>query len=143
MIEMKKIEVHELQNLGNYFLQNRNDIGRVIADFGEIENNNRYGTLFLKPLNSLFKVFWIYCRDNKVESVGFGGEHLGLSLKDLCSVYRYHTEGYSRYDEEYVYIFYLEENYKYTVKITSADRLFENENMIKNVPINGIEIRLV
>lgn len=140
---MKKLKAQDLEKIGVYFLNHRNDIDRVIVDYGEIENNNGYGTLFLKPLNPLFKVFWIYCSGERIDSIGFGGSDLGFYLEDLCSVYKFHTEGYSSYDEEYIYIFYYEENYKYTVKISSPEPLFEKGNMIKNVPINGVEIRLV
>jgi len=142
MMELKKIGVGELQYLAAYFLQNRNSVENVVADFGEIEKNNGYGTLFLKPKNALFKVFWIYSKDNRIMTVGFGGPNLGLSLNELYSVYTNYNEGFNRYDEEYVYVFYSSKSYKYTVKITSSSKLFEGEQIIDDVQINGIEIVL-
>lgn len=142
MIELRKIGVNELKYLADYFLQNRVKIEQVIADFGEIDKENGYGTFFLKPKNPLFRVFWIYCKDYEIISVGFGGPHLGLSLSDLHSVYKNFTEGFSRYDEEFVYVFYSSQDYKYTIKVTSAFKLFEDGKMISNVPINGLEIAL-
>ena len=124
------------------FIQNRNSFKCVVADFGEIEKDNGHGTFFLKPKNPLFKVFWIYCKDEEIISVGFGGPHLGLSLSDLYSFYKNYTEGFSGYDEEYVYVFYLSQDYKYTVKITSPAKLFESGEIIENIPINGVEITL-
>ena len=59
MMELRKLGVGELQYLADYFLQNRNSIKHVIVNFGEVETDNGYGTLFLKPINPLFKVFWI------------------------------------------------------------------------------------
>lgn len=142
MIEIKKIDLNALQVLVDYFLQNRNNIQGVISDFGIVEKDNEYGTLFLRPTNPLFKVFWISLRNNTIKSIGFGGSHLGLFLEDLHSVYQYHTEGYSHYDEEYVYVFYIKENYIYTVNITSSEQLFKDGNVINNISINRIEIRL-
>lgn len=141
-MEIRNIGVSELQYLADYFLQNRNSIEQVTVDFGEIESNNGYGTFFLKPINPLFKVFWVYYKDDKIISVGFGGPELGLTLKKLYSVYDKYNGGFSRYDEEYVYVFYSSEDYKYTIKINSTEKLFRGNEIINDILINGLEITL-
>lgn len=142
MRSLEKIGINELQYLVNYFFQNKNNIERVVIDFGDIKSDNGHGTFFLKPINPLFKVFWIHCNNGRITSIGFGGRQLGLLLIDLYSVYGNHNEGFSRYDDEYIYVFYSSEDYNHTIKVTSSEKLFEDGNIINNIPINGIEITL-
>ena len=142
MIEFSKIGAGELQIIADYLLQNKNNIKQVISDLGNIENNNGYGTLFLHPKNSLFKVVWIYSKDGQISSVGIGGPQLGLSLKDLVFAYKKNSEGYVPYDSEHVYVFYSSVDSMYTVKITSKDKLLENGEIIYYIPINRLVITL-
>lgn len=142
MINYSKIETTELQLIANYLLQNKDNIEQVISDFGEVESDNGHGTLFLKPKCQLFKVVWIYIQDGKITSAGFGGPHLGLTLKSLISTYKKNNEGYVPYDNEYVYVFYSSDDFRYTVKIDSKNKLFKKEEIINDVPINSFVITL-
>ena len=60
MLELKKMDIKGLQILVEYLLRNQNSVETIILDFGEVSNDNGYGTVFLKPKNTLFKVFWVH-----------------------------------------------------------------------------------
>jgi len=136
------ISIVELRLMVAYLQRNENNIEAVISDFGEVSSNNGYGTLFLSPKNALFKVFWIHQKENKIESVGLGGPHLGLTLKELVSAYSEYAETYSRYDNEYVYVFFSPEDPTYSIKIVSPNKLMEEKNMSNDFSVNGVEIIL-
>ena len=142
MIEFSKIGVVELQTIADYLLQNKSNIEQVISDFGEVENDNGYGTLFLRPKNPLFKVISVYCKNGEISSAGFGGPKLGLSLKSLFLAYKKNGEGYVPYDSEHVYVFYTSDDFKYTVKITSKDKLLEKGEIVNDIPVNDFIITL-
>jgi hypothetical protein len=142
MMEIKHIGINELQLLVKYFFLNQNKKEAVFNDFGEQVCNNRYGTIFLKPKNPLFNVFWIHLQNNNIETIGFGGLDLGLTLHDIYNHYSFYKEGFNRYDDEYVYVFYDKEEYEYLIKITSDEKLLENRKIIKDIPINGLELVL-
>ncbi len=142
MIEFSKIGAGELQIIADYLLQNKGNVEQVISDFGVIEKDNGYGTLFLHPKNPLFKVISLHIIDGQISSVGIGGPQLGLSLKDLVFAYKKNTEGYVPYDSEHIYVFYTSGDFKYTIKITSKDKLLENGEIINDIPINRLVITL-
>jgi len=142
MTDFKKIGITELQLIANYILQNKRNIEQVISDWGDIKYNNKYGTLFLNAKNPLFKVVWIYCENDQISSVGFGGLQLGLFLKDLFLAYKKNNEGYVPYDGEHVYVFYSSDESKYTVKVTSKDKLLSGGEIINDIPINQFVITL-
>jgi hypothetical protein len=142
MIEFSKIGVGELQIIADYLLQNKSKVEQVIFDFGDIEKDNGYGTLFLHPKNPLFKVISVHVKDGQISSVGIGGPQLGLSLKDLVFAYQKNSEGFVPYDSEHVYVFNTPGDFKYTVKITSKDKLLENREIINDIPINRLVITL-
>ena len=106
------------------------------------EINNGYGTIFLQPINQLFKVISIYSSDGQIISVGFGGPHLGLSLESLLYAYNLNSDGFVPYDNDHVYVFYSSENIQYTIKITSKNKLLENGKIINNIPINDFVITM-
>ena len=58
MFEIDAINIETLQQLAEYFHRNKSYIEKIYADFGAYSFNNGYGTIFLKPKNSLFKVFY-------------------------------------------------------------------------------------
>jgi hypothetical protein len=142
MEEIEKLDINKLQELASYLLLNRNQVERVISEFGEVKADNGYGTFFLQPKYSVFKVIWVHEQMDRIESAGFGGEHLGLYLYDLYTFYNQLTEGFSRYDNEYIYVFFSPRNDNYTIKILSKDKLIEREEIINNIEITGFEIIL-
>lgn len=137
------MDVNELQTVVTYILQNQDDLEKIIGEFGEVTNDNGYGTIFLKPKNSLFKVFWIYQQSNKVRSIGFGGPDLGLTVKDLYSYYKGYKESYNHHDDEYVYIFSSPNYPTHTIRVSSSNRLMEGENIISNKDVSGIDIDII
>lgn len=141
-MKFDKIGIDELRPLADFLLQNRNDIQAIIKEFGEVSSNNGYGTFFLIPSNPVFKTFWVYEKENKMEAIGFGGPNLGLKLKDIYSVYPKYTEAFSRYDDMYVYFFVENDSYTYGVQIYSKDRLLEEGQMLGNIDVGSLEIWL-
>ena len=142
MIEFTYIGIRELKIIAAYLLQNKDNIEQIISEFGDIENNNGYGTIFLRPKNQLFKVISIHSEDGQILAVGFGGPQLGLSLKEVFLAYKRNEEGYIPYDSEYVYVFYRSDDYNYTIKITSKKKLLEKGEIINDIPINDFVITL-
>jgi len=142
MIEIEKLTLDNLDILINYFFQNQNQVEKVISEFGEKWKENGYGTTFLEPYNQLFGSFWIFQKDSEIKAFGFGGRHLGLTLKELYSAYPYYTEGFIRYDDEYGYAFFKSEKYNHTVTITSKEKLMHNNELIGDIDINRIQIDL-
>lgn len=134
------MNLQELSLLIDYFLQNRNKINKVINDFGEIAKDNGHGTIFLSPKISIFKVFWIHQQNGRIDVVGLGGPQLGLTLKQICSKYNNYKEGFSRFEDKYIYVFFEAKEYTHTIKITSSEKLMEGRNIIKDIDINGLEI---
>lgn len=142
MNEFAKIGIIELKIIADYLLKNKGNVEKVISYFGDVENNNGYGTLFLHPKNQILKVVWIYCKDGEISSVGFGGPQLDLTLKCLVLAFKKTSEGYVPYDSEHVYVFYSSEDSMYTIKITSKAKLLENGEIINDIPINRLVISL-
>jgi hypothetical protein len=140
MISIEKLTPNKLDFLIDYFKQNQNNLKNVIDDFGEIESKNDYGTLFLTSKNPLFRIFWICQTNGKINTIGFGGPNLGLNLDELFLMYPNHTEGFLIYDDLYVYVFFKSKEYDHTVKITSKDKVIENDKVVNNIEINRIEI---
>jgi|ERR1700694_956649 len=143
MIETDKLDISKLEGLVSYFLQNRHHIQKVIIDFGLPEKENGVGTIFLRPKNDIFKVFWIHQSNDQITSVGMGGPNLGLFVQDLLSYYKNFEEGFERYDDEYIYAFYSEENKTHTIKVRSHEKIIDDARLIANIPVNFIEIVLL
>jgi len=142
MVKIEKLTIANLDILINYFFQNQNQVEQVISEFGEKWKENGYGTTFLKPYNQLFSTFWIFQKDLKIKAFGFGGPHLGLTLKELYSAYPYYTEGFIRYDDEYGYAFFKSEKYDHIFTITSKEKLMHDNELISDIDINRIQIDL-
>ncbi len=142
MINIERITLDNLDILINYFFQNQSQTEKVINDFGKVSIENGYGTTFLEPHNKLFTTFWIFQEDLKIKAFGFGGPHLGLTLKELYSAYPHYTEGFIRYDDEYGYAFFKSKKYNHTVTITSQEKLMHNNALISDLDINRIQIDL-
>ncbi|WP_426669164.1 hypothetical protein ACPPVU_23440 [Mucilaginibacter sp. McL0603] len=140
MIKIEKLTLNSLDILINYFFQNQSQIEKVISDFGEVSNKNGYGTTFVKPKNHLFSTFWIFEENSKIKTVGLGGPNLGLTLKELYSVYPCYTEGFVPYDDEYVYIFFKSAKYNHTLRITSKEKIMYNNRVISDMDINRIQL---
>lgn len=140
MIEIEKIDLRGLNLLVDYLLQNRDKIEKVIKDFGEIVKDNGHGTVFLKPKNPLLKVFWIYQQNGRIETVGLGGQHLDLTLNEIYSLYNNYEEGYSRFESEYIYVFFKSNHYTHTIKITSPEKLMDGNKVFRDTNVNGFEI---
>lgn len=141
-MEIKQIGIIELDRLANYFFDNRSNLEKVISDFGEVESTNGHGTLFLKPRDPVFKVFWIHCKDDQIQTVGFGSPEINIPLKTLYTAYRKYREGFVPYDDEYNYLFYSSDDYKYAIHISSKKKLLIGEEIIEDIPINGLVIKL-
>lgn len=142
MIKIEKLTADNLDILINYFFQNQSQIEKVISDFGKKWKENGYGTTFLEPYNQLFGSFWIFQEDSKIKTFGLGGPHLGLTLKELYSVYPYYREGFIPYDDEHVYSFFKSEKYNHIVRITSKEKLMYNNALISDIALHRIEITL-
>ena len=142
MVKIEKLTLDNLDILINYFFKNQNQVEKVMSEFGEKWKENGYGTTFLKPYNPLFNTFWIFQEDLNIKAFGFGGPHLGLTLKELSSVYPYYREGFIPYDDEHVYSFFKSEKYNHIVRITSKEKLMYNNALISDVALNRIEIKL-
>ena len=140
-MKFDKIEIDELGLLAHFLLQNRNDPQIIIAEFGEVSSNNGHGTYFLIPKNPVFKTFWVYQKEDKLEAAGFSGPHLGLKLQDIYANYSKYAEEFSRYDNEYVYAFF-ENNSTYMIKIFAKEPLFRQGEMVDNIDIDSLEIWL-
>lgn len=143
MIEFKKIGIHEINILLNFLFENQNYPTKVINDFGEIIDTNEYGTCFLKTKNHLFTVLWINQSNGKIQSIGFGGPILELTLKELLISYPFHSEVFNYYDNEYCYSFYDKENYDHILRLHNPEKLFENHEITRDIAIHGIDIILV
>ncbi len=135
--------MEDLSALIDYLLRYRNNILQIIEDIGPVEKDNGFGTLFLKPTNPKFTVFWINTVNEELNSIGFGGPNLGLSLDDLYSKYPEVNKAFSIHDNEYIYVFYSHDCLTHTIKITSPFQLFENGRIIHNISIRGIEIKVL
>jgi len=142
MIELEKLSVERIGVIALYLLKNQNNIENVIAEFGNVFINNGFGTLFLTPKHAIFKVFWLFLNEDRLETVGFGGRDLGLTFEDLFATYKYCNEGFNIYDDEYEYVFFDSKDYEYTLKIKSKISLVENGKLVNNIDVNGIEMRL-
>ena len=46
MIEIKKLNLQELNSLVEYLLQNQDKVENIINDFGEVINDNGHDTVF-------------------------------------------------------------------------------------------------
>lgn len=142
MIELKKIGLQGLNILVDYLLRNRDNIESVIKDFGEIIKDNGHGTVFLKPKNPLLNVFWICQKNGRIETVGLGGQQLDLTLSEIYNLYNNYEEGYSRFESEYIYVFFKSNHYTHTIKITSSEKLMDKNKVFRNINVNGFEISL-
>jgi len=103
---------------------------------------NGYGTTFLTPHDPLFKTFSIHEKEGQANSISFGGPELGLTLFELLSIFKFHTEHYSRYDNAYEYYFYENVNSLFTIEIFSKTKLFDGERALNDTEVGGITIAL-
>jgi len=142
MIQIEKVTTDIIDLIIDYIFENQDKVEKVINDFGEISSENGYGTFFLKPNNPLFKVFWVYTAKDKVWSIGFGGTNLGLTLKELMSVYKCHNKQFIPYDNEYHYAFYKAENSTSCVKIRNKNKL-DLDGIIDDIAINDVDITIL
>jgi hypothetical protein len=140
MIDLKKMDIEELIELIEYLLQNRNNIETVINDFGEVIKDNGNGTVFLKPRNPLLKVFWIYQQNGLIKTVGLGGAHLHLTLEEIYEMYNNYEEGYSRFENQFIYVFFKSNHYTHTIRITSSVKLMDKKEIVNNIRVTGFEI---
>jgi len=142
MESFTKIGIEEIKFLSNYLLQNRNNGEFIINDLGVVSTTNGYGSTFLTPYDPLFKTICIHEIEGKAQSLSFGGPKLGLTLLELVTVFKFHTEHYSRYDDGFHYFFYEKEDFTYTIRVFSKSKLFDGDKMLDNIEIGGISISL-
>src|SRR5262245_50530195 len=135
MLQLTNIGVDELRIIADYFLEYQHDIPKILSDFGDIETDNGYVTLFLKPHSPLLKMAWFHCKENKLTAIGIGRTRVNISLKSLHAAYPNYGEGFVPYDVAYEYAFYSDEKGIYTIKISSKTKLFENGKMIDDIQI--------
>jgi len=142
MRKFNKTGIEELQVLVSYILEKRNGIADLINAFGKVASNNGHGTIFLTPFDPIFKVVWIYEKNGKVETVGLGGQFWTLKLSDLLTFYKRYTESFSRYDGEYVYVFFQNEEYSHAIKISSKDSPFQEGKVLSDTNVSAVNILL-
>lgn len=137
------MKIEDLKDLAAYFILNRSNLNKVISDFGDIESDNGYGTLFLKSKNPMFKVFWVNISNNLINIFSFGNPNLGITLSDIYSSFTVFREGYNRYDDQhFITVFNEVVAPKYSITIYSSDKLIEGEKIINDIPIDQIQINL-
>ncbi len=142
MRKFNKMGIEDLQVLVSYVLEKRNDIAYLISAFGKVASNNGHGTVFLTPTDPIFKVVWIYEKNGKVETVGLGGQFWTLKLSDLLAFYKRYTESFSRYDDEYVYVFFRNEECSHAIKISSKDPLLQEGKVLSDINVSAVNILL-
>jgi hypothetical protein len=123
MIKFDKIGIEEIGYLANYLFEHRNEVDALINDFGKVASTNDYGTLILDPTDPIFKLVWLHIKETALDSAGLVGPHWQLKLNDLVSCYGQSAEGYSRYDDGFVYGFFQNTTYSYGISIFSKKRL--------------------
>lgn len=140
MSETEKLTLEKLESIVNFLIDNKNRVEDFINEFGEISQDNGYGTFFLAPRSPLFKVFWIHVEENVVNSIGLGSSDSAITLEQLASVYSNHSERYSIYDDLNEYVFYKAIPFSHTIKITSKEKLFKDKSMVRNIPVCGFQV---
>ncbi|MFI5160457.1 MAG: hypothetical protein ACHQHN_04230 [Sphingobacteriales bacterium] len=141
MIE-STLTVDKIDLLANFFLKNQTSMKNVIKSFGEIVSDNGHGTFFLKPINPLFKAFWVFIAAEKIQAVGMGGSGIALSLEEIYSEYPKYLDGFNIYDDQYEYVFHKNGEYTYTIKISLKEKALLNGIVVKNLNVNQLEIWL-
>jgi hypothetical protein len=142
MNKFSKISLDEIQLLGHFISENRSNPSIVIDELGVISSDNGYGTKFLIPKSALFKLVWVYEKNNKIESVGLGGPSWELALSQIFSHYPKYSESYNRYDDEYDYVFYKNIDYDYAIKISSKSLLLDQGELRSDAKLGEIVIVL-
>ncbi|MDB5158583.1 MAG: hypothetical protein JWR50_3290 [Mucilaginibacter sp.] len=140
---IEQLNIASLESIVSYLLKNRFDAKKLLTEFGDVIMDNGHNTFFLKPRNEIFSVLSMYLENNKINSIRFGGLNFELELKDLIKFYPKFNEGFIPYDDNYVYVFYKDEERDYTIEITSKVKLNEKDMRLSTSIIDILKINLI
>lgn len=136
------LNIQSLLEIISYLIQNRDNKEKIIEDFGGVKLDNGYGSLFLNSENKMVCIHYICVENDMVKSAGIGASTSQLKLKDLVGFSKYFNEGFERYDDQYVYVFYQDIGSEYSIKMESKEKLTEEAMKKSELIITSLKISL-